>query len=565
MTPSTPFNDFSYFSSLFLLRKALPASPPVIADYLAKLGREPTVNHQFIYTVRATVPMMFPVGWDANYSKYQEKVRVSRGSCRERSRGNGGARSAAAELFTYDSFLETVLNGHELDPVRKVTQIERDGKIRLVTVASLLQTQLLPLHLMIHDHLSKNKWLLREDAKTSALREFQVKEGEIFVSGDYESATDNFSSAHSREILEGILFHAHNVPDRIKNAALSSLTGKLDSDGVLFDQLTGQLMGNYLSFPLLCLTNFLTLVHALGWERVQSLPLKINGDDIVFRCTPGEADKWASCVSESGLVLSQGKTLRHWRFFSINSTFFCATRKKVRVVPVIRSSVLVKDCSTSSSLAGRLRSFSWGFFGKKRRVMEEFILRWHARTARLGNVSWTRGRRCHLTVHELGRLNLLTREIDLLERRPELDVDPEGFRDLGSLPEGGVVALKRDFCKSCLVNSSFYLQVQQAKMSWNEKYEKVRKEEKPEIVKINRRLARSKLFGCTHARMKKFMWYKRPGMRVLWGRPWLGRKKEKEKVVVFPSQLCSQCDWSMVMREDPRKFGGSVQFVKAVG
>jgi hypothetical protein len=66
--------------------------------------------------------------------------------------------------------------------------------------------------------------------------------------------------------------------------------------------------------------------------------LRINGDDIVFRCRPHEYERWKRNVGAAGLTLSAGKTLVDGRFFSLNSAFFEGQRAGAREVPVIRLS-----------------------------------------------------------------------------------------------------------------------------------------------------------------------------------------------------------------------------------
>jgi len=545
LTPATPLSDFSYFSSLFLLRKSLPPKKPDIQAYLNKLSAEPYEDQKFISTIKTYVPMMFPRGWDKDYLLYAQKCVPTVSSSFERSRHKGGARSAALEEgYSYDSFLKLLLEGSEIDPTRKVRLVERDGKVRLVTVASFMQSQLLPLHLMIYDRLSQTNWLLRGDANKGALAEFKVQKDEVFVSGDYESATDNFSSAHSHELLKAILFHAHNVPIGIKQAALGSLTGFLLWENSISGQVTGQLMGNFLSFPLLCLTNFLTVVHSLGWKRANTIPLKINGDDIVFRATRGEAELWCAGVKSSGLSLSIGKTLIHWRFFSINSTFFCARQIVPRVVPVIRSSCITRDCSSPDALASRAKALSWGWCGKKRRVIESFVIKWHHKVARKGHVSWSRGRRTHLGVVELAQLNLLKREISALETNEELDCD-FGSHAVDPLPRCFVRVKSVDVCKPCRVVSSHCLSVHQALEAWERKHipEKEQQEKGVVIEVVRQRYRHCRLAGSSPFRWKKFLWNNRPGMKLLWDRPWLRRKEKIKESWVYKPALCCRCVW----------------------
>jgi len=83
---------------------------------------------------------------------------------------------------------------------------------------------------------------------------------------------------------------------------MSSLRAKLwyEDCSVPFEQVGGQLMGSLLSFPLLCLQNYI----AFRWVFPASVPVKINGDDIVFRSTLDQFDRWSAVVGQLGLRLS---------------------------------------------------------------------------------------------------------------------------------------------------------------------------------------------------------------------------------------------------------------------
>jgi len=146
-------------------------------------------------------------------------------------------------------------------------------------------------------------------------------------------------------------------------------------------------MGNPLSFPFLCLTNFLAFKYAVP----RNVPLKINGDDIVFRATREEAEHWMQVVGESGLVLCKGKTMIHERFFSLNSTFFTAGKKRVRFVPVIRSKALFGAPETVDSLIGRYGSFCPGFGGGRRAELRALFIKENYNSFARTQRSLTRG------------------------------------------------------------------------------------------------------------------------------------------------------------------------------
>jgi hypothetical protein len=87
------------------------------------------------------------------------------------------------------------------------------------------------------------------------------------------------------------------------------------------DQMNGQLMGSPLSFPYLCLINFI-----VSWEAVypylldfRHVPIRVNGDDILFRCPASRYAFWRDSVKDAGFQLSIGKNFFHPRYLFINS------------------------------------------------------------------------------------------------------------------------------------------------------------------------------------------------------------------------------------------------------
>jgi hypothetical protein len=229
---------------------------------------------------------------------------------------------------------------------------------------------------MMYDRISGQDWLLRGEATASRFSAFQRVEGEVFVSGDYESATDNLNQDVSKYILECALRTATRVPTKIKEYALRSLRATVSyADLPEVQQERGQLMGNLLSFPLLCLNNFLAFRFLVPRADV---PVKINGDDIVFRCRPDEWERWADGVQRLGLKLSRGKTLVKPNFFSLNSAFFfaCSRGGKVRDVPVVRASMIVPKLGIPPGPESFVK-FLRGWKGRSRTILGGYFLQSH--------------------------------------------------------------------------------------------------------------------------------------------------------------------------------------------
>jgi len=111
------------------------------------------------------------------------------------------------------------------------------------------------------------------------------------------------------------------------------LVGHLvDTSGEIRDQCWGQLMGSFLSFPILCIVN-----AAMTWSAMEEVGIRwslwadcvrVNGDDILF---PFSSERqhyriWSHRARDAGLSPSPGKNFRSRDFCTINSVLFCRER-----------------------------------------------------------------------------------------------------------------------------------------------------------------------------------------------------------------------------------------------
>nr|UJQ92001.1 MAG: putative RNA-dependent RNA polymerase [Botourmiaviridae sp.] len=371
----------SISASLFLTRKALPSSPdPRQAEKHAKLMSEPAPKPPsgFIEFIDREIDKLFKVGWDRGYASHVFSHSPTSSSCLQYSRKRGGAARWLSEQGA-DWFSDQCLAGESfpLCNIVKYCIVETGGKQRGVTISDGFHHVLGPLHRTLYDHLAQFKWLLRGDARGKKFSGFQKVEGEVFVSGDYESATDNLSLEVSHHILDRVLRRSRCVPPALQDFALRSLVAEIHyPGGHVVRQRRGQLMGNYLSFPLLCLQNYLAFRFSIS----RTVPLRINGDDIVFRCRPSELKEWKLRVGAAGLTLSAGKTLVDSSIFSLNSSFFRAGNRRVWEIPVIRP----KSCTVLSE-----NPLSGGAFTR-------FIRGWKSDARRLLGGMWLRHRRSQI-------------------------------------------------------------------------------------------------------------------------------------------------------------------------
>jgi hypothetical protein len=297
-----------------------------------------------------------------------------------------------------------------------------------------------PLNTAIYNRLSRFDWLLRGEAKVKSFRDFTRVPGQVFVSGDYESATDNLSMEVQQAILSSLLDNASWVPQGIRDLASASQQGVLSFEGKEYLQKRGQLMGNLLSFPLLCIVNYLAFRFYTKSRRGE-IPVKINGDDIVFRASKEIAEKWMNGVKGSGLVLSRGKTMVHSTYFSLNSKLFAARGSSVKLVPSIRSTAFgFKDVEDGVySLRGRWQRVLQDYPCSKRKrvVLGTHFLRLNTKYVVASRRSVTRGLDMVMPYQSLMACNLWRRECFYLSfpKEDPLPISPKASSNL-RIPEG---------------------------------------------------------------------------------------------------------------------------------
>lgn len=366
----------SVSGSLFLFRKTLPSAPVDPRAYVEKMGKDVSApSPEYLAHCVKLTQEMFPLGWDRDFEKAVWNTTVTTGSTLESSRRLGGGRGllTRGEFVSRSEFFNLVtkeLPGPTNLGKSKVVVAKTDGKDRVVSINSVNMTMIQPVHQLIYSRLTKFPWLLRGEATPNSFRDFTRVKGEVFVSGDYESATDNLSLEVSKVILGVIMRNCRFIPLHVRESCMTTLGGVLVLNGREYPVRRGQLMGNALSFPLLCIHNYLAFKYSVP----RSVPVKINGDDIVFRSTREEYNVWSKGVSEGGLTLSLGKTMVDSRRFSLNSTFFVGGDSSVSMAPVIRSTCLFKPLESIDALVGRFHSFR-GFGGRRRDVMHLALLK----------------------------------------------------------------------------------------------------------------------------------------------------------------------------------------------
>jgi len=363
-------------ASLFLFRKTLPSiaskeeNEKKLYNYVLKMCTpSPALDPHFADFAFSEVRRIFKRKWDGGWEDEVENFTLPVSSCIENRRSAGGARNLDRGLLR-ETFRKFTGGGScTLGSTTIPMIVPTGGKDRLVTQFSCLRSFLKPLHTIMYRNLTnKTDWCLRGDVNPKKVADFVPVEGEVFVSGDYESASDNLNMNLTRLMLEAIRSNSAYVPDSVWDAAMASVENVFP-DGET--QKHGQLMGSLLCFPLLCLANYLSFRYVIR----RPVPVLINGDDIVFRCRTNEKDAWVRGVGKSGLVLSVGKTMFHKSVFSLNSAYFISSKSSSpRFAPFIRSSCLFNRIEDCGEVAGRLKGCVVGT-GLFREKVQTFLLR----------------------------------------------------------------------------------------------------------------------------------------------------------------------------------------------
>lgn len=152
-----------------------------------------------------------------------------------------------------------------------------------------------------------------------------------WCSGDYKSATDSISIHHTKAALETLLNNLSG--EKVSEACKRLYRAELYEQIVQYpswtgiddvQQVNGQLMGSVLSFPILCVINFVAYWKSLEdfYGRkfsVREIPCLIHGDDILFRTTQEHYDHWSEVILEFGLKKSVGKNYFHPKVFTVDS------------------------------------------------------------------------------------------------------------------------------------------------------------------------------------------------------------------------------------------------------
>jgi len=206
------------------------------------------------------------------------------------------------------------------------------GKFRVVTMQSAeVKRVLTPVHNALYNYITSFGWCVRGDVQKEDFETIirDRREGEFLISGDYQSATDNIYLPAVFVIVDEISKSPElTVEERsVLLASFEDLRYKntvCELEG-LHPIKRGSMMGNLISFPLLCLLNkscfdIASNVRNGGRDRRG----RFNGDDCIFAGDDAFFLRWRAVTGRYGLVVNEEKTIRSRRWLDLNSQSYDA-------------------------------------------------------------------------------------------------------------------------------------------------------------------------------------------------------------------------------------------------
>jgi len=229
--------------------------------------------------------------------------------------------------------------------VVRVGAAKTKGKWRVVTMQSAYVKRVLrPAHEALYDHLSSFGWIVRGEVTSSHFKDAvrALEEGEDIISGDYESATDNIYLPIVQMIVDEVARAAEgDLTEEERRVLIGSFTDLKwrSKSGKLHRILRGSMMGNLMSFPVLCILNKacfdLTSDYfhdpCEGRERFG----RFNGDDCLFTGNKEFFSKWREVTSWFGLVVNVSKTGTSRRYGELNSNCFDYYQNRIIAKPTL--------------------------------------------------------------------------------------------------------------------------------------------------------------------------------------------------------------------------------------
>jgi len=304
--------------SVSSIKKGLPStvcsrhSPPSVRSSWFARACDPSPSSsslEYLAFARKIVREALPLGWDSRYFDFCHSFFPKRSSRYDR-----GFSSEFWSLGSYESFQARVRSGGPLPKGvggwnLRYKEVPSAGKLRPMGIPTYRWDTLGPLHECLYSYLGRKDWLLVGPPAASDID--RVCQFDWQTSIDLVGASDNLRLDVADTILSAILSRCEKVPGSVRQDAVDSLRPFVGDSQVTH----GQMMGTYLSFPLLCLQSY---VAARWATRDAQAGILINGDDCLISSPRpilnSDYPDWA--------IINETKTGRFRSVAEINSTCF---------------------------------------------------------------------------------------------------------------------------------------------------------------------------------------------------------------------------------------------------
>ncbi|QKI79891.1 RNA-dependent RNA polymerase [Erysiphe necator associated ourmia-like virus 61] len=295
----------------------------------------PPPSEEYLDHVRRVVTSLFPASWDGRYDSFVGNHLPNPSARKEkRSRADllwSGRRSEFLRLATTEQSEVTILQA-------RYKEILSAGKVRPMLIFDEFIDLLGPLHKLLYSHLRQYDWVLC--GPPTAERMASVCANEYQTSVDLVNATDGLHHLVAEVILDCAFFSSLKIPRSIRSLAKASLSPIfVGHEGYHRRVRHGQMMGSYLSFPLLCLQSYCAATWAARFDP--NARFLVNGDDCVISASRGVTVQ----DYPSGMRLNSDKTIIARNVVEVNSTAFLRTRGGWREVRHLRRGGALTDYS----------------------------------------------------------------------------------------------------------------------------------------------------------------------------------------------------------------------------
>jgi hypothetical protein len=325
--------------SVASIKRNLPAgcsrcTPSMQSQWLGNAcSQPPPPSSEYLAHVRRVAARVFRAGWDRRYHSFV-------GSHCPNPTARAPPRSRADQLWAgrRGDFLTLTTSETDLVPLfeARYKEVQSAGKRRPLVIFDEKVDLLAPLHKLMYSHLRGCDWLLCGPPTEKKMASVCVNA--IQTSVDLVAATDGLHHAVAETLLDVAFFSSLKIPRSIRALAKASLTPVFrDGSGVHRRVRHGQMMGAYLSFPLLCLQSYCAATWAARFD--EGARFLVNGDDTVISAAR------AVTVTDypPGFRLNSDKTTRASNVVEVNSTVFLRRGGRWRLVKHLRRGGALTD------------------------------------------------------------------------------------------------------------------------------------------------------------------------------------------------------------------------------